>query len=66
MATMLAGRLDLEHLDFGVSRIEIPEPGTGEVRIQVGAAGICLSDVHLIDGTLSKEGIAATGLFSRS
>lgn len=63
MATMLAGRLDLEHLDFGVSRIEIPEPGTGEVRIQVGAAGICLSDVHLIDGTLSKEGIAATGLF---
>ena len=45
MATMLAGRLDLEHLDFGVSRIEVPEPGTGEVRIQVGAAGICLSDV---------------------
>ncbi|MET3803285.1 D-arabinose 1-dehydrogenase-like Zn-dependent alcohol dehydrogenase [Nakamurella sp. UYEF19] len=29
-----------------------PVPGRGEVRIKVGAAGVCLSDVHLIDGPL--------------
>jgi len=55
MTIMLAGRLDFEALHFEVSEVEVPEPGAGEVRIRVGAAGICLSDVHLIDGTLSKE-----------
>lgn len=30
-----------------------PEPGPGEVRVRVQACGICLSDVHLIDGTLA-------------
>src|SRR5690606_32994676 len=29
-----------------------PEPGPGEVRIKVEAAGVCLSDVHLIKGIL--------------
>ena len=29
-----------------------PEPGPAEVRVRVQACGICLSDVHLIDGTL--------------
>jgi D-arabinose 1-dehydrogenase-like Zn-dependent alcohol dehydrogenase len=45
MATMLAGRLDIEKLEFGVDQVEVPEPGAGEARIKVGAAGICLSDV---------------------
>ena len=31
----------------------VPEPGHGQVRIKVEAAGVCLSDVHLIDGTLT-------------
>ncbi|MGW0183649.1 zinc-binding dehydrogenase [Nocardia sp. NPDC003345] len=30
----------------------MPEPGPGEVLIEVGAAGVCLSDVHLIEGML--------------
>lgn len=29
-----------------------PEPGQDQVRVRVQACGICLSDVHLIDGTL--------------
>ena len=65
MTTMSAGRLDLETLAFGVTEVEVPEPGSGEVRIRVGAAGICLSDVHLIDGTLDKDTIAATGTYQR-
>jgi D-arabinose 1-dehydrogenase-like Zn-dependent alcohol dehydrogenase len=35
-----------------VVEVRDPEPGPGEVRVRVQACGICLSDVHLIDGTL--------------
>ncbi len=33
--------------------IATPEPGPGEIRIKVQAAGICHSDVHYRDGTAS-------------
>jgi D-arabinose 1-dehydrogenase-like Zn-dependent alcohol dehydrogenase len=36
-----------------VKEVPDPEPGPGEVRVRVQACGICLSDVHLIDGTLA-------------
>lgn len=49
---MLAGRLDLATRKFAVEEVPVPEPGEDEVRIEVAAAGVCLSDVHLIDGTL--------------
>jgi D-arabinose 1-dehydrogenase-like Zn-dependent alcohol dehydrogenase len=39
-------RLELEE-------VPDPEPGPAEVRVRVQACGICLSDVHLIDGTLA-------------
>lgn len=57
--TMLAGRLDLRTRVFRVEEIPIPEPADDEVRVEVAAAGVCLSDVHLIDGTL--RGPDATG-----
>ncbi|TDV55125.1 zinc-binding dehydrogenase [Actinophytocola oryzae] len=50
--TMLAGRLDPTAGTFGMRTVPIPEPGPGQVRIRVRAAGVCLSDVHLIDGSL--------------
>ena len=37
--------------DFEIVQREIPEPGTGEVRIKVQACGVCHSDV------LTKEGL---------
>lgn len=30
----------------------MPVPGPGEIRIKVAAAGVCLSDVHWIDGSI--------------
>ncbi|MEU5051095.1 zinc-binding dehydrogenase [Streptomyces sp. NPDC021096] len=50
--TMLAGRFDLRTGRFAVEETPVPEPGPGQVRIKVKAAGICLSDVHLMDGSL--------------
>lgn len=51
--SMLAGRLEISPRRFAVREVPIPEPGPGQVRIRVRAAGVCLSDVHLIDGSLS-------------
>ncbi|MGW0813034.1 zinc-binding dehydrogenase [Streptomyces viridiviolaceus] len=53
MSTMLAGRLRLDTRSFAVEEVPIPVPGPGEVLVEVRAAGVCLSDVHLIDGSLS-------------
>lgn len=64
-STMLAGRLDLATRKFAMETVAIPEPGPDEVRIKVSAAGICLSDIHLIDGTLrlkAREGLTRVTL----
>lgn len=53
MATMLAGRLNTRTHELTMTEVPVPEPGHGEVRIKVEAAGVCLSDVHLVDGTLN-------------
>mgnify|MGYP003336409329 CR=1 FL=1 len=50
---MKAGRIHVPTRNFEVKDIPIPIPGPREVRIKVGAAGVCLSDVHFLDGTLS-------------
>src|SRR6476469_148922 len=49
---MLAGRLNPTAGTFEMREVPVPEPGPGQVRIRVRAAGVCLSDVHLIDGSL--------------
>jgi 2-desacetyl-2-hydroxyethyl bacteriochlorophyllide A dehydrogenase len=50
---MLAGRLHVPTRTFRVEEVPVPRPRRGEVLVRVGAAGICLSDVHLVDGTLT-------------
>ena len=47
---MLAARLNVNTLTLSMEDIPIPEPGPGQVRVKVRATGVCLSDVHLIDG----------------
>jgi D-arabinose 1-dehydrogenase-like Zn-dependent alcohol dehydrogenase len=52
--TMLAARLHLgPERRLQIDEIPTPEPGPDHVLIKVEAAGVCLSDVHLIDGTLT-------------
>lgn len=53
MDTMLAGRIHMDTKKFLVEEIPIPEPGPGEVLIEVKAAGVCLSDLHLIEGSIT-------------
>ncbi|NEB41270.1 zinc-binding dehydrogenase [Streptomyces sp. SID14515] len=53
MERMRAARLHLPSRTLTVEEVDRPTPGPGEVLVKVGAAGVCLSDVHLVDGTLS-------------
>ncbi|MFD5967652.1 zinc-binding dehydrogenase [Streptomyces sp. NPDC060311] len=53
MAQMLAARLHLPSRTLRLEEVPRPQPGPGEVLVKVEAAGVCLSDVHLIDGTLT-------------
>jgi D-arabinose 1-dehydrogenase-like Zn-dependent alcohol dehydrogenase len=49
---MQAARFDATTKTLSIKDVPVPEPGPGEVRVAVRACGICLSDVHLIDGSL--------------
>ena len=49
---MKAGRITVSTRHFEVKDVPTPETGEGQVRIKVKAAGVCLSDVHFLDGTL--------------
>jgi D-arabinose 1-dehydrogenase-like Zn-dependent alcohol dehydrogenase len=53
MEQMLAARLHLPSRTLRLEQVPRPQPGPGQVLVKVAAAGVCLSDVHLIDGTLS-------------
>jgi D-arabinose 1-dehydrogenase-like Zn-dependent alcohol dehydrogenase len=50
--TMLAARFHGVGEGLRVEEVPVPEPGPGEALVKVEACGICLSDVHLLDGTL--------------
>ncbi len=53
--TMLAGRLHFPSLTFAVEQVPVPTPGAGEVLVQIKAAGVCLSDVHMVDGSMQVD-----------
>lgn len=33
--------------------IAVPQPGTGQILLQVEACGVCRTDLHLVDGELA-------------
>ena len=41
-------------------RIElpIPDPGPGELLIEIAACGVCRTDLHVLDGEISEIGRA--------
>src|SRR4051794_5343441 len=49
---MRAARFDQEAKKLSVEEVPTPEPKPHEVLVRVQACGVCLSDVHLIDGSL--------------
>jgi threonine dehydrogenase-like Zn-dependent dehydrogenase len=49
---MKAARFHADGMRFEVGEVAIPDPGPQEVLIKVEACGICLSDVHLLDGSI--------------
>lgn len=50
---MRAGRIQISTRRFRVVDVPIPTPSPSQVLIKVKAAGVCLSDVHLLTGTLT-------------
>src|SRR2546423_14193762 len=52
MRVMRAAVFDSASGTHSLEDVPIPEPGPDEVLVRVVACGICLSDVHLLDGTL--------------
>ncbi|KUM98660.1 zinc-binding dehydrogenase [Streptomyces yokosukanensis] len=53
MELMRAARLHIPSRTLTIEDVPRPVPGPRQVLVKVGAAGVCLSDVHLIDGTLT-------------
>jgi len=52
MAKMKAVQVPKAGADFEIVEREIPQPGPGQVRIQVQACGVCHSDVVTKEGLL--------------
>src|SRR5215472_13726774 len=59
--TMLAGRMNFATGTFAVKQVPVPVPAPGEVRVRVRAAGICLTDVHYIEGVLERPPLLSGG-----
>ena len=49
---MLAARFHGVDEPLRLEEVPVPEPGPLEVLVRVEACGICLSDVHLLDGSI--------------
>jgi len=46
---------------FDITQIELPQPGPGQVRVRLAAAGVCHSDLSLANGTLRQPVPAVLG-----
>ena len=37
-----------------MAEVDTPRPGPGQVRVQVSACGVCRTDLHVLDGELTR------------
>jgi propanol-preferring alcohol dehydrogenase len=44
-----------EDLTLGVDSVETPSPGRGEVLVRIHAAGVCGTDLHILDGMIKPD-----------
>src|SRR5512142_2775202 len=51
-SAMFAQVLDRAGAPLCGRELPIPEPGAGELLIQVSACGVCRTDLHIVDGEL--------------
>jgi propanol-preferring alcohol dehydrogenase len=51
---MLAARI-FEDLSLRLADLPIPVPGLGEVLVRVHAAGVCGTDLHILDGMIKPD-----------
>lgn len=58
--TMTAARFHGMDRGLVLEEVPVPEPQPNEVLVKVEACGICLSDVHLLDGTLRAPSLPVT------
>ncbi len=49
---MKAARFNADAKSLFLADVPVPEPGPLEVLVKIEACGICLSDVHLVDGSI--------------
>lgn len=47
-----AAVLDEGSKQFEIKELDVDEPGVGKVHVKFTAAGLCHSDLHLIDGDI--------------
>src|SRR4029077_15060706 len=52
MSTMRAMVLDRPGTPLTLRERPVPQPGEGEILIEVAACGVCRTDLHLVDGEL--------------
>ena len=52
--TMTAMALYAPHAPLVMETRPMPAPGPGEIRLKVEACGVCRTDLHVVDGELTK------------
>ena len=59
MTTMRAAQVH-EDLSLRVSDVDKPPPGTGEAVVRLYAAGVCATDLHILDGMIKPDAYPMT------
>src|SRR5258708_38653404 len=51
---MRAARI-FDDLSLRLDQVAVPVPGPGEVLVQIRAAGVCGTDLHILDGMIKPD-----------
>jgi propanol-preferring alcohol dehydrogenase len=54
MHAMFAMVLDEARRPLRAAELPVPQPGSGEVLVRVHACGVCRTDLHVVDGDLTR------------